>query len=103
MAIFYVAEFKLFGYGTAGVVVPAPRAPAFITQAPLDFSGGEQKSAAFDDQTRYVLITTDANCHFLFGTDPTATTNDLPLWSKMYAGFSVEREAGMKISVIAAA
>ena len=48
MAILYVAEFKLFGYGTAGVVVPAPRAPAFITQTPLDFSGGEQKSAAFE-------------------------------------------------------
>lgn len=103
MAIFYVAEFKLFGYGTAGVAVPAPRAPVFVTQTPLDFTAGEKKSAALNDQTRYVLITADTDCHFLFGVNPTATTSDMPLWAKMYAGFSVERLADMKISVIAAA
>ncbi|MGI9486271.1 MAG: hypothetical protein ACR2RF_10420 [Geminicoccaceae bacterium] len=101
MALLYVAEFTNLNYGGRGNVIMAPKAPPLVVQTPVDFTSGEAKSAIFNDQTRYVLITCDANCHWQFGEDPTATTDDMPLWKNLYAGFTVERAATMRVSVIA--
>jgi hypothetical protein len=102
MALLYVFEYQEMGRGMSGNIVPAPHEPSVVNHTPIDFTAGEAKSVAFGANTRYVLITADADCHILFGADPTATTTDKPIWEKLYAGFGVTRETGMKISVIGA-
>ena len=102
MALLYIAEFTQLAYGTRGNTIMAPHVPPLVVHTPVDFTAGEAKSAVFNDQCRYVLITCDANCHWRFGEDPTATTSDMPLWKNLYAGFTVERAATMKVSVIGA-
>lgn len=102
MSLLYVIEFTNLAYGTRGNTVMAPNAPPLVVQTPVDFTSGEAKSAAFNDQCRYILLTCDANCHIAFGENPTATTSSMPLWKNLYAGFTVQRLAAMKVSVIGA-
>lgn len=102
MALLYINEYRELGRGMGSNVLHLPHEPSLVEQTPVDFTSGEAKSAAFNDHTRYVLITADADCHILFGTNPTATTSNKPVWAKMYQGYCVTKTAGMKISVIGA-
>lgn len=102
MARLSIKEYRELGRGMSGNVLHLPHEPALVEQTPVDFSGGEQKSAAFHAATRYVLLTADADCHILFGTDPTADTDNWPLYAKSYQGYAVTYAQGMKISVIGA-
>ncbi|MGI9411564.1 MAG: hypothetical protein ACR2OV_15905 [Hyphomicrobiaceae bacterium] len=100
MALLWITEYAEIGYERAGHTVPAPKEPALAYQT-VDFTAGETKSAAFDEGTRYVLLTSDTNCSVRFGADPTAVTaQPTRIWSKMYAAFVVDKLAGMKVSVI---
>jgi len=64
------------------------------------FSGSVQ-SAVFDERTRFVRLHCDADCHVVFGTDPTATTNHMPLLADSTEYFGVVI-SGLKLAVIAA-
>lgn len=73
MAKLYITEYAQIGTDTLGFPVLAPLEPG-TDQTPVDYSGGEAKSAAFAATTRLVRIHTDAICSILFGANPTATT-----------------------------
>ena len=100
MALLWVTEYEEMGYERAGQTVPAPKESALAYQT-VDFTSGETKSAAFTEGTRYVLVTSDTDCSVRFGTNPTAVTNaPTRVWAKMYAAFAVDKQSGMKVSVI---
>jgi hypothetical protein len=81
--------------------LPVSNEPAAIEQTAVDFFGGEAKSEAFGSGTKFVIITTDADCHFLFGSDPTADDNAKYLAAGRM--FCCGVRPGDKVSVIAAA
>lgn len=101
MAILYVSEYEEMFLESKGHLIPCPKEPSLIDQA-VDFTAGVTPSTAFQEGTRYVILTADVDCHVRFGDNPTATTSHKKIWKKLYAGFSVDRRSGMKLSVIAA-
>lgn len=104
MATLWVREFSKVpkaniddGYGRT---VPAPivHEPG-VNQTPVTYST-EAKSAVFSDETRYIMIISDAAFHYEVGINPTATTNSMLFPANMPHWVGVE--VGDKISVVAA-
>ena len=73
MATLYVTEYAKFGYDENGGSIPLGREPAVANQT-VTFTTSTA-SNAFGPATRLVRIIADADCHLLFGEDPTATTD----------------------------
>ena len=99
MAKLWIAEYDALARDANNQPIQVPLEEALHEQTPVDFSGGEAKSEAVQGGTRFVYITADANCHFLVGTDPTATTNNQRLAAGQGRFFGIRQ--GRKISVIA--
>ena len=99
MSYLYVEEFSILPVLDSGEALQAARQPALTTQK-IDFSGGAAASAAFNRETNYVRLHTDAVCSYAFGTAPTATVS----YPRMAAGqteyFVVPKGQSHKVSVI---
>lgn len=102
MALLHISEYAEMGFERAGHLISAPKEPALVDQT-VDFSAGEATSAAFGAGARYVLLTADVKCHIKFGVNPTATTSNKPIWAQGYAGFGIDPQSGLRVSVIGAA
>lgn len=92
MANLYLTEFANLGLnGNA----PIPQEPP-VTSQKVAFTTAAQ-SAAFDEQTRFVRLLPDADCHVAFGANPTATA----AFERMMSGVEYFRgvKAGHKVSV----
>jgi len=92
MAVLYISEYATISIPNA----PIAAEPSITTQTLA--IGAEVKSAAFNAQTRYVRIHTDAICSIAFGSSPTATTASMRLAAPQTEYFSVT--PGHKVSVI---
>lgn len=99
MASAWITEYSDFGVryetGTGKIPLPIPEEPA-VAENPVTFTTATQ-SAAFNAATRFVRIVAGADCHVLFGSDPTADAND----QKLIAGVEYYRAvtAGHKVSI----
>ena len=100
MASLYVTEFQASGNANSGAQLQVGVQPAVAMQK-IDFSTSTQ-SAEFDSRTRFIRLHCDADCHVVFGTDPTATTNHMPMLAYGTEYFGVI-QPGLKLAVIAAA
>lgn len=58
------------------------------------------QSAAFGSTTSFVEVVSDADCHYVVGTNPTATTNAIKLMAGVSKFFGVE--PGQKLAVVTA-
>lgn len=94
----FINEYNSIGNASADVAQIANE-PAVAVQTPVDFSGGAAQSAAFNANTSFILIQCDTQCSYLVGTNPTATTSNMPLASFLPLYIAVQ--PGQKISVIA--
>lgn len=97
MAKLYISEFRFMGSNSYGESQMSREGSGTVHQTPVDFSGGEDQSAAFADTTQYVEIWADSDCLYAVGTDPDASTGGTPLTAKTSKAFGVT--AGNKISV----
>lgn len=73
MALLYITEYAN-AVMSDGVPVQAGQEPS-IDQTPVAIGGGSLQSAAFNANTRFVRLHTDAICSVVFGESPTAVTN----------------------------
>ncbi len=104
MATLWVREFSKVakaeidnGYGST---TPAPIVHEPGTdQSPVTFSAAAQ-SAAFADNTRYIMMIADADFHYAVGANPTATSAAMRFPANTPHWFGVE--PGDKVSVVAA-
>jgi len=101
MANLFVKEFSNLGNDRQSVA-QIPVEPAKVEQTPVDFTSGAAQSAAFNDATTIVMIESDADCHFLFGDNPTATTNNEPLKAGVTKFRAVRPGSALKVSAISA-
>ena len=99
MASLYITEFQASGNAESGAQLQVGVQPAVAAQK-VTFSGDTQ-SAVFDDRTRFIRLHPDADCHVVFGFDPTSTTNHMPLLAGSTEYFGVI-QSGLKLAVIAA-
>jgi hypothetical protein len=74
MTTLYVREFQNLATDGDGFKVPAPREPG-VDQV-IDYSAGEA-SITLGATTKFVEISTNADCHYAFGS--TATVNSMRL------------------------
>lgn len=75
MATMYIREYSYLLRDEAGNVVQAGFEDGFRTAQAVTYTTSTQ-SAAFQDTTRFVRITCDAEAFLDFGTNPTAVTGD---------------------------
>lgn len=77
MATLWITEFSNLGTTKSGNnTVQAPFVPGVAEQA-ITISGTSAQSAAFNTNTRFVMLHTDTACYLAWGSNPTATTYQL--------------------------
>jgi hypothetical protein len=80
-----VTEFSL----TADAGVQVARTPPLVDQAPITTSGTTAQSLAFSGDTKMVRVWCDTQSAVAWGTNPTATTNNMPLSAGVAEYFQV--------------
>jgi len=99
MATLYVTEY-IDTARSGDATAPSFPAEAAIAEQTVAIGGASVQSSAFQNNTRYVRLHTDAICSVKFGTNPTATATT----SRMAAGservLGVPMGAGFKVAVI---
>lgn len=96
MATLYITEYVRTGL-TPRVSVLAGEEPAIATQT-VSIGASSAQSSAFNAETRFVRLNTDAACSILFGTNPTATASKTRMAANSTEYFAVL--PGMKLAVI---
>lgn len=96
MAKLYVTEF-----GPTNTPFSPDRlaAPPLVDQTPVTFTTTTQ-SAAFSGGTALVRIQPDGICSIAFGTNPTATTNNMRLTAGQTEYFSVPMGQSYKVAAV---
>ena len=101
MSVLYITEFVSVGgtgnFPIAGALVSP------VAQQTLVISGSSSVCAsAFNSNTMFVRLHTDAICCVSFGTSPTAATNAMRLAANQTEYFAVPQNGNYKVAVIAA-
>lgn len=98
MALVYITEYSIMARDEKGIAVPVPVEPALVDQTPVAISGSSVQSAAFNADTKFVRIHTDAVCSIKFGSNPTASANSQRLGANDTQYYGVQ--PGHKVAVI---
>jgi len=94
MATLYVEELATMGlYGAAQIAAR----PGVAAQT-VAIGGSSTQSSAFNAQTKFIRVHTDAICSIAIGSNPTATTSNCRLAADQTEYFGVQ--PGDKIAVI---
>jgi hypothetical protein len=94
----YITEFSQEGVDMLGQLMPVAKAIPLAEQK-LVFSTSAQ-SAALQANTALVRLMADGTCSVAFGTNPTATTNNMRLVSGQAEYFAVHPGSNLKIAAI---
>lgn len=92
-----VAEFAALGRDLQTSPLPSGKTPAIAIQN-VSFTGTAGTSSAFNAETRFIRVYSDADCRILIGSDPTATLTDILMAADQAEYFGVT--PGHKISAI---
>ena len=99
MAVLYITEYVRQGRDGAGYnMVVADEPP--VAQQTVAITAGSVQSTAFNNDTKFVRISTDAVCSIEFGTNPTASATKRRLPANTTEYFSIPGGAGYKVAVI---
>lgn len=93
-----VTEYAEIAKNSLSAPIAAAKEPS-ITVQNVTFTTATP-SSAFNADTRFVRVISDADCHVAFGSDPTATTSSTKLKADIEYYFGVT--AGHKVSVVSA-
>lgn len=96
MSTVSVTQFSAIGVVSNGSLM-CPQSP-FIASEDISASTVSAQSAAFDSQTRFVRVVSDANVRVRFGANPTATATDMPVRADQPEYFAVS--PGLKLAAI---
>jgi hypothetical protein len=99
MAVLYVAEFSDMGVTrNAQPIQMAAQTP--VAEQTVAIGGASVASSAFNAQTQFVRVHTDAICSIAFGTAPTATATKARMAAGATEYFSVPPGQSYKVAVI---
>lgn len=90
----YVSEF----IQAAGAGVQVAKQPGTDQPSPITVSASSAQSAVFKSTTKLVRLNCDVVVSFVYGTNPTATTNNARLPTGVVEYFDVS--GGMQVAVI---
>jgi len=97
MAKLYITEYAEQGRDSNGAILPVGMEPAIAAQG-VSIGASSTASSAFNGNTRFVLLHTDAICSVAFGVSPTAvaTANRMGAGESRFYGVL----PGHKVAVI---
>lgn len=97
MATLYITEVTILPRDIQQQTIPAPYMPPIAEQT-VAISGASTQSAAFNTNTRFILVNCDATCSLAFGPNPSAvlTAHRMPANETRFYGVN----PGDKIAVI---
>lgn len=98
MAVCYISEYPSGGFLGSFGVSGNVQEPEITTQT-VAIGVGSAQSAAFNQNTRYIRVHTDAICSILIGSNPTALVTSKRLAANQTEYFTVS--PGHKLAVIA--
>jgi len=98
VAKLFITEFAASGNSKSGAQIQVGQQPAIAAQVLTFDASASVQSAQFDDRTQFVRLHTDADCHIVFGLNPTTNTNHMPLLQDSTEYFGVT--PGLKLAVI---
>lgn len=98
MAVLYISEYEHTGSRPTDTTTIAAE-PA-VTDQTVAIGGSSTASSAFNANTNYVRIHTDAICSIQFGTAPTATATTKRLAANQTEYFAVPKNGSYKVAVI---
>lgn len=104
MANLIITEHKGHGHLGNGNETQAAIVPEITTQV-VTIGASSTQSAVLNAQTRLVHVEAGADCHILFGTNPTATTGKRRLLAGVHDYFTIDPSvdpATIKVAVIEA-
>jgi len=96
MAVLYINEFSVTG-GRSNFDIQGALVAPIVSQT-VAITAGSVASAAFNTNTNFVRVNTDAVCSVAFGSAPTATAAKMRLAQNQTEYFSVN--PGDKVAVI---
>lgn len=99
MAVLYISEYQEQVLDLAGRHVLAGKEPA-IAEQHVAIGASSAASAAFNANTSFVRVHTDAICSILFGTSPTAVATSKRMAANTTEFFGVQPGASVKVAVI---
>ena len=99
MAVLFVTEYARQGRDASGYQMVVAEEPQVANQV-VAIGAGTVQSSAFNANTNFVRISTDAICSIEFGTNPTATTTTRRLPANTTEYFAVPRGLSYKVAVI---
>jgi hypothetical protein len=104
MATLYITEFsRTTVTGVTGPAsqtsTPAPLVPPVAEQA-IALSGASAASAAFQNDTTLVMVSTDAPCCLAWGLDPTAVAGSQRMAANETRFYGVPKGEGLKLAAI---
>lgn len=97
MSNLYITEFSRSGNSNSGQALPIGHLPPVADQRVV-FTTSSVQSSAFNADTKFVRVHTDATCHLVFGDDPTALLDSMRMLVGTTEYFSVK--PGQKVAVI---
>ena len=98
MAVLYISEYANLQFeGSSGRGLAMGSEPS-NTEQTVAISGSSTQSSAFQNNTRFVRLHTDAICSVMFGSNPTSTTSKKRLAANQTEYFAVQ--PGQNVAVI---
>ncbi len=100
MPSIYVNEFRSLARDAEGNVIAAPLYPPLATQV-VTIGVASAASSAFNDETRFIEIASDTDCHYEVAASPTAAAaSSMNLAAGVVKFIGVQAGQSMKIAVI---
>lgn len=96
MATLFITEYRELQEGPEGQLLPIPKEPALADQA-VTFTTSAA-SSAFNEQTHFVRLYSDVDCHVVFGKAPTATASKQKLAGGVDHWRAVQPGQDMKVA-----
>lgn len=97
MATLYISEYANVDRETGKIAIAEE---AEVTTQTVSIAAGSAQSSAFNTQTAYVRLHTDAICSVKFGTNPTASATTKRMAANQTEYFRVPRGQSYKVAVI---
>lgn len=98
MTVIFITEYAAMAPDAVNRTTPMPQEPPITTQTVA--IGVEAKSSAFNANTAFVRLHSDAICSVLVGDGVTATTSSPRMAQDQTEYFGVKKGAGHLVSVI---
>lgn len=98
MSTLFIQEYEQIARNPGGLLVPVGLEPAMASQTVAMDAITSAQSAPFNSATNFVRVIASADCRLVFGDNPTAGADSMPLKADTAEYFGVRK--GMRLAAL---